>query len=129
MIIVMSSHASPDDIAHVCERLIDAGAEPHVSEGQTRTVIGAIGDRDQIRQIPWEAMPGVERAVPVLKAFKFVSRDFQSEDSVVDVGGVPVGGDNFAVIAGPCAVESREQLFASAAAVKRAGASILRWHG
>jgi 3-deoxy-7-phosphoheptulonate synthase len=126
MIIVMSRDATPADVAHVRERLAGAGAESHVSRGQTRTVIGVIGDRDQIRQIPWEAMPGVERAVPVLKPFKFVSRDFQAEDTVVDVGGVPVGGGNFAVIAGPCAVESREQLFAAAAAVRKAGASILR---
>ncbi len=126
MIIVMRSDASPEDVAHVISRLADAGAEAHVSEGQFRTVIGAIGDRDQIQQLPWEAMPGVERAVPVLKSFKFVSRDFQHVDSFVDVGGVPVGGCNFAVIAGPCAVEDRETLFSAAAAVRSAGASILR---
>jgi 3-deoxy-7-phosphoheptulonate synthase len=68
----------------------------------------------------------VERAVPVLTSYKFVSRDFQPEDSVVEVGGVPIGAGAFTVIAGPCAVESREQLFAAAAAVKAAGASILR---
>ena len=76
--------------------------------------------------LPWEAFDGVERAVPVLKSFKFVSTDFQEEDSVVDVGGVPVGGDHFTVIAGPCAVESRDQLFSAAAAVRDAGARILR---
>ena len=126
LIIVMRSDAGPGDVAHVVERLAEAGAEAHVSEGQFRTVIGAIGDREQIQQLPWEAMPGVERAVPVLKAFKFVSRDFQHDDTVVDVGGVPVGGGNFAAMAGPCAVENRETLFSSAAAVKAAGAAILR---
>ena len=126
MIIVMRSEATAEDVAHVVARLAEAGAQAHVSEGQFRTVIGAIGDRDQIQQLPWEAMPGVERAVPVLKSFKFVSRDFQHDDSVVDVGGVPVGGGNFAVMAGPCAVENRETLFSAAAAVKAAGASILR---
>ena len=126
MIIVMHPGADAADVAHVVERLHDIGAGSHVSEGRTRTVIGAIGDREMIQQIPWEAMPGVERAVPVLKPFKFVSREFQPDDTVVDVGGVAVGGGNFAAIAGPCAVEDRDQLFASAAAVRAAGAVILR---
>jgi 3-deoxy-7-phosphoheptulonate synthase len=126
MIIVMGREASEDDIQHVVERLRAIGADAHISRGQTRTVIGAIGDRTQIQQLPWEAFPGVERTVPVLKPFKFVSRDFQSEETIVDVGGVPVGAGHFAVMAGPCAVESREQLFSSAAAVKKAGATILR---
>ena len=113
LIIVMANNATPEDVAHV-------------SEGKHRTVIGAVGDRNAIQQLPWEAFSGVERAVPVLKPFKFVSRDFQVEDTVVDVGGVLVGGGNFAPIAGPCAVESRDQLFASAEAVAKAGATILR---
>ncbi len=126
LIIVMHASATADDVAHVVERLETVGGAAHVSQGKERTVIGAIGDRTLIQQIPWEAMSGVERAVPVLKPFKFVSRDFQAEDTVVDVSGVPVGGDHFAVIAGPCAVESRDQLFTAAAAVAAAGATILR---
>ncbi len=126
LIIVMAKGASPEDVANVIERLKTIDAEAHVSEGKQRTVIGAVGDRNLIQQLPWEAFPGVERAVPVLKPFKFVSRDFQVEDTVVDVGGVLVGGGNFAPIAGPCAVESRDQLFASAEAVSKAGAKILR---
>ncbi len=126
MIIVMRQTATDADVQHVIDRLEDIGAEAHVSRGKHRTVIGAVGDREIIQQLPWEAFPGVERAVPVLKPFKFVSRDFQEHDSVVDVGGVPVGGTHFVAIAGPCAVESREQLFASAEAVAKAGARILR---
>ena len=126
MIIVMRQSASDADVQHVIGRLEDIGAEAHVSRGKHRTVIGAVGDREIIQQLPWEAMAGVERAVPVLKPFKFVSRDFQEDDSIVDVGGVPVGGTHFVAIAGPCAVESREQLFASAEAVTKAGARILR---
>ena len=122
----MSLEATLEDVANVVERLRDIGAEAHVSRGQTRTVIGAFGDRNSMQQLPWEAFPGVERAVPVLKPYRFVSRDFQHADSVVDVGGVPVGGTAVAVIAGPCAVESRDQLFSAAAAVKAAGATILR---
>ena len=126
MIIVMRSDCSAEDVAHVIERLEGIGAEAHVSEGRYRTVIGAVGDREVIQQLPWEAFSGVERVVPVLKPFKFVSRDFQPEDSVVNVGGVPLGGSHFAPIAGPCAVESREQLFTAAEAVATAGATILR---
>ena len=126
LIIVMSRGAAAAEVDHVAQRLKDIGAEAHVSQGHSRTMIGAIGDRELIQQLPWEAFAGVERAVPVLKPFKFVSRDFQSEDSVVSVGGVKVGGSHFAVMAGPCAVESREQLFASAEPVVAAGATILR---
>jgi len=125
-IIVMRRDATAANIDHVVERLRDIGAEAHVSQGQLRTVIGAVGDRAVIQQLPWEAFPGVERVVPILKPYRFVSRDFQEADTVVDVGGVPVGGDALVVIAGPCAVESRDQLFATATAVQQAGARILR---
>ncbi len=126
LIIVMRQGATETDIQQVIDRLADIGAEAHVSHGARRTVIGAVGDREVIQQLPWEAFGGVERAVPVLKPFKFVSRDFQTEDSIVDVGGVPVGGGHFVAIAGPCAVESRETLFAAAEAVAKSGARILR---
>ena len=126
LIIVMRAEATSDDVAHILDRLSEIDAEAHVSEGAQRPVIGIIGDRIRVQQLPWEAFPGVERAVPVLKPFKLVSRDFQSEDSVVAVGTALVGGGNFAAIAGPCAVESRDQLFASAEAVMKAGATILR---
>ena len=126
VIIVMRPAATDADIDAVVRRLEDIDCEAHVSRGRHQTVIGAVGDRSVIQQLPWEAMAGVDRAVPVLKPFKFVSRDFQVEDTVVDVGGVPVGAGNFAPIAGPCAVETRDQLFASAEAVAKAGATILR---
>ncbi|MBI5158470.1 MAG: 3-deoxy-7-phosphoheptulonate synthase [Acidimicrobiia bacterium] len=122
----MRRDATAANIDHIVERLRDIGAEAHVSQGQLRTVIGAVGDRAVIQQLPWEAFPGVERVVPILKPYRFVSRDFQAADSVVDVGGVPVGGGALVVIAGPCAVESRDQLFATATAVQQAGARILR---
>lgn len=122
----MRSDATREDVDHVLARLAEVGAEAHVSEGSRRTVIGIVGDRTRVQQLPWEAFSGVERAVPVLKPFKFVSRDFQAEDSTVDVGGAKIGGGHFAPIAGPCAVETRDQLFTAAEAVKKAGATILR---
>ncbi len=126
LIIVMGRDATDEDNRRVIDRLEAAGAEAHVSAGKSRTVIGALGDPAILATLPWEAMGGVESAVPVLRPFKFVSRDFQNDDTVVSVGDVLVGGDNFAMIAGPCAVETRDQLFASAEAVHAAGARILR---
>ncbi len=126
MIIVMRSDATQEDVDQVLARLSAIGSDAHVSVGQTHTVIGVIGDRDRIQQLPWEALSGVERAVPVLKPFKFVSRDFRNEDTVIKVRGAQVGGGAFAAVAGPCAVESREQLFRVAEAVRQAGAHILR---
>lgn len=126
MIIVMRPQASEADVAAVVARLEQIGCEAHVSQGQFRTVIGAIGDRDAVQQQPWEAMPGVEKAVPVLKSFRFVSRDFQSEDTVIKLGDAQIGGGTFTVVAGPCAVESRDQLMRTAEAVKKAGAKVLR---
>lgn len=127
MIIVMQREAVESDIDSVVQRLRSIGCDAHVSVGQFRTVVGALGDREAIQQIPWEAMKGVEKAVPVLKPFKFVSRDFQTENTVIDVRGVPLGDPGvFVAIAGPCAVESREQLFRTVEAVHKAGAQILR---
>lgn len=126
MIIVLHKDATNEQIDSVVERLHSIGCEAHVSTGQFRTVVGAIGDRERIQQIPWEAMPGVEKAVPVLKPFKFVSRDFQPDDTLVEVRNTVIGGSGFTIVAGPCAVESREQLFRTAEAVTRAGATVLR---
>ncbi|MGQ0847614.1 MAG: 3-deoxy-7-phosphoheptulonate synthase [Actinomycetota bacterium] len=126
MIIVMRHQAVESEIASVVARLEGLGCEAHVSRGQLRTVIGAIGDRNLIQTLPWEAMPGVDRAIPVLKSFRFVSRDFQSENTVIEVGGVRIGAGRFTVVAGPCAVESRDQLMRTAEAIKKAGALVLR---
>ena len=126
MIIVMKSGASEEQVDGVVQRLANIGCEAHISVGQTRTVIGAIGDRAVIRQQPWLAISGVDRAVPVLKPYKFVSREFQPEDTVIKVRSAQIGGGVFAPVAGPCAVETRDQLFRTAEAVCEAGATILR---
>lgn len=123
----MQKGAGAGEIESVVARLGSIDCEAHVSVGRSRTVIGAVGDRESIEQVPWEAMAGVERSVPVLKPFKLVSRDFQEDASVVEVGGVRIGDPAvFVTVAGPCAVESRDQLFRTAEVVKAAGAQVLR---
>lgn len=91
-----------------------------------RTIIGAIGDERILRNVPFEALPGVEKALPILKPFKLASRDFKPEPSVVEVNGVAVGGKRLAVISGPCSVEGRQMLLDTARVVKEAGANLLR---
>ncbi|MCL6552575.1 MAG: 3-deoxy-7-phosphoheptulonate synthase [Firmicutes bacterium] len=128
MIIVMESGATEDHIAAVVERVKAAGLNTHISVGVARTVIGVVGDdrtKEMLRE-SLEGMPGVERVVAILQPFKLVSREFQPEDTVVRVRGEAIGGTRLAVIAGPCSVESREQILATAEAVKAAGAGFLR---
>ena len=126
MIIVMKQDATEENIQTVVNRLESIDCEAHVSVGRFRTVIGAVGDRQQILQLPLEALAGVDRAVPVMRPYKLVSRDFQEENTVIEMGGVRVGDGSFTPIAGPCAVESRDILFQTAEAVKKAGATVLR---
>ncbi len=126
MIVVMGHEASRQDIENVKNRLSGLGFKIHSSEGVERTIIGAIGDKSVLSEIALEAMPGVEKVVPILQPYKLVSREFRSGNSVVKVGGVEIGGKKIQVMAGPCAVESREQIMATAKAVKAAGATMLR---
>jgi 3-deoxy-7-phosphoheptulonate synthase len=126
LIIVMGPGASRGEVDKVVERIRGLGAEVHISAAPHRTVIAAVGDRALLREVPWGAFPGVDSVLPALNPLGSVGRDVHPQDTVVDVGGVPVGGGGFTVIAGPCAVESRDQLFWTAAAVKASGARILR---
>lgn len=126
MIIVMNQNATQEEIKKVIDKLTDTGLKAHVSEGSTRTIIGVIGDKKVIAELPVEAMAGVEKTVSVTESYKLVGRDFKQEDTIIDVGGVQIGGQQLTVMAGPCAVESREQLLESAHIVKAAGAQFLR---
>jgi 3-deoxy-7-phosphoheptulonate synthase len=126
MIIVMKPHPAPEVVEHVLERIAALGLTPHLSQGVSRTIIGVIGDEDKLQVEPLQAIPGVEKVVPILKAFKLASREFHAEDSAFNIKGVKVGGGHLAVIAGPCAIESEELLFEVAERVRRAGANILR---
>lgn len=126
MVIVMDLKATPEEIADVEERLEKLGFEIHMIRGVNRLVIGAVGDRRVISSLGLEIMPGVEKVVPIMKPYKLVSRESKGEDSLVRVKDLIVGGNEVTVIAGPCAVESREQLLAAARKVREAGAGILR---
>ncbi len=126
MMIIMEEGATEEQVAHVVARLEEVGASGHVSRGERVTVIGAIGDREEITSLPLEACPGVERVVAILKPYKLVSREFHPTDTVIDVRGVRVGGGHFALVAGPCSIENEEQVMAAARAVKDHGGSMLR---
>lgn len=126
MMIIMQDDAGPDEVERILERLNSAGARGHVSTGDVVTVIGVIGERDVIAGLPLEAYPGVEKVLPILKPYKLVSREFRHSDTVITVGDTSLGGGHVALIAGPCSVESREQLLVAAETAKQAGATMLR---
>jgi 3-deoxy-7-phosphoheptulonate synthase len=127
MMIVMQEGATEDQVRHIIDRIEQVGAKAHPSRGEFVTVIGAIGDdRALISSLNLEGEPGVEKVVPILKPYKLVSAEFRGRDTVVEVAGRAIGGGHFGLIAGPCAVESREQTFASARACKAAGVTALR---
>ncbi len=127
MIIVLSPNATEEQINHIVERVTKLGLKPHLSKGTERTIIGVIGPEDVLRVTPLEAFPGVEKVMPVLAPYKLVSREFKSEDSVINLNkNVSVGGKRVTVIAGPCAIENYDLLWQTAQAVKEAGAAALR---
>ena len=126
MIVIMQQGAADERIQHVIDRIGQLGLTPHVSRGQFRTIIGAIGDKRADHQGILEALDGVERVVPIMKPFKLASREFHADNTVVDVAGVKFGGKDLAVVAGPCAVEDRDMLGRIAKAVRRHGAVMLR---
>jgi 3-deoxy-7-phosphoheptulonate synthase len=127
MLVIMRDHASREDIDHVVELLEEAGAQAHLSGGEVKTIIGVIGDRETVYALDLSGLPGVEEVIRVLKPYKLVSRDFQPDDTIVHVGKHSViGGSAIAVMAGPCSVESEEQMMTVAAAVREAGATMLR---
>jgi len=126
MIVVMSQRATPEQIQDVVDRVTELGCEAHLSQGKETTIVGVIGDQRRLRESVFEAMDGVEQVVRILKPFKLAGRGFHPEDTVVSVKDVDIGGNAFVVMAGPCAVESHEQLFGAAGAVRRVGVRVLR---
>ncbi|NOQ51656.1 MAG: 3-deoxy-7-phosphoheptulonate synthase [Desulfuromonadaceae bacterium] len=128
MIIVMQKGASQEALAEVEKKIVELGYQPHVIHGETRNVVGAVGDeRGKEKLQALETLPGVERVVPILKPYKLASREVQPQPSEIEiVPGLAIGGKEFIVVAGPCAVESREQICETAEAVKKSGARLLR---
>ncbi|MGC9451099.1 MAG: 3-deoxy-7-phosphoheptulonate synthase [Oceanipulchritudo sp.] len=126
MIIVLKPQATREEADEILARIEEMGLKPLYMPGSERTVIGALGDERGLGRLHFESHPAVERVDPILAPYKAVSREMHPLDTVIEVGGMSIGGTGFAVIAGPCAVESYEQMSATAVAVKAAGAQGLR---
>ncbi len=126
MVIIMNADATAEQIKGVIQAINDAGLEAKVMEGTQQKIVGVIGDKARLATVPIDAMPGVETSVAISKSYKLASREFHPQSSVIDVAGVKIGDGTPVVMAGPCAVESKEQLFEAADIVKAAGAQFLR---
>jgi len=126
MLIVMHRGHSEKDVVELLERLSQMGFTGHVSQGVERTVVGVVGQTYPALKDTFETWPQVEEVVPISKPFKLASREFKPEPTTVKVGNAVIGGNKLAIMAGPCAVESEEQVITIAQAVKAAGANILR---
>ena len=126
MIVNMSEDASEEQIQHIADRIREAGYQAHITRGTQRAIVAAVGSgrRNEIEAL--QAAPGVEGVVAIAQPFKLVSRQVHPSRTVVDVGGVQIGGPEIVVIAGPCSVESEDQILSTAHAVKKAGATMLR---
>jgi 3-deoxy-7-phosphoheptulonate synthase len=126
MVVVMKKSANEGQVSRVLFKIESLGSKAHLSRGNIRTIIGVVGDNSSIEPSVFESLDGVERVVPLLGPFKLASREFRRENSVFSIDGSQIGSKKIILMAGPCAVESREQLIQAALAVKRAGAVALR---
>jgi 3-deoxy-7-phosphoheptulonate synthase len=125
--IVMKAGATEEEVQAVVARVESVGARVDLSRGEELTVIGAIGDREHVARLGLDGYPGVDQVIPILKPYKLASAQLRrGERTVIDVDGRKIGGDHFALIAGPCTVETRDQLLSTAQAVREAGTSLLR---
>ncbi len=126
MVIIMNPEATAENIKSVISVIQDAGLEAKVMDGASQRIVGVIGDKRRLGDVTFEAMDGVEKTVAISKSYKLASREFHPRSSIIDVAGVKIGDGTPVVMSGPCAVESREQLFEAADIVKKAGAQFLR---
>ena len=126
MIVVMRIGSSQEEIRRVIDRIEVGGLKAQISQGIVQTVIGVLGKPFPELRDALELLPGVEQVIPISKPYKLASREFHPQDTIVELNGVTIGGNDIVVMAGPCAVESEEQLFSTARAVKAAGATVLR---
>jgi 3-deoxy-7-phosphoheptulonate synthase len=126
MVIVMQHGASAKQISAIVARVEALGYRAHLVQGEERTIIGVIGDDRPIERTAFETLDGVDKTIPILKPFKMASRDMHPQDTLVSLDGVKIGGPIIVIMAGPCSVETREQIIETAIAVKEAGAHALR---
>src|ERR1700704_1771645 len=128
MLVVMQAHASDEQVRAVCEKIEKLGYGPHAMPGAQRAAIGVTGNKGEVEQGTLEEMPGVQEVIKVSKPYKLVSRDLKQDNTVIRFAGTEatIGGPGLAIVAGPCAIESREQAFAVAERVHRAGAQFFR---
>ncbi|MBE6092932.1 MAG: 3-deoxy-7-phosphoheptulonate synthase [Selenomonas ruminantium] len=126
MVIIMNVDATAENIKEVIAVIEGAGLQAKVMEGSQQKIVGVIGDKTRLASVPIDALDGVEKSVEISKSYKLASREFHPANSVIDVAGVKIGDGTPVVMAGPCAVESKEQLFEAADIVKKAGAQFLR---
>ncbi len=126
MIIVTKKGVSQDELDHIRERIEALGLRTHLSRGETRTIIGCIGDESALEGVPLLSIPGVEAVHAVMKPYKLAAREFSADPSTISLGPSTIGGRELLVVAGPCSVEGQEMLLSTARAVKEAGARGLR---
>src|ERR671927_969269 len=126
MMIVMRPTATEEQVEAVIAHIEAVGARAHLSRGEDGTVVGAIGDREHVARLDLEGAPGVAQVVPILQPYKLSSTQWHNERTVIEIDGRRIGGDHFSLIAGPCTVESRDQVMTTAHAVQEAGASLFR---
>ena len=126
MIIIMKPNASEEAVKKVTDLIESKGLTPHLSQGSQVTIVGVVGDKSRLAGSNIEISEGVDKVVSVTESYKLVNKKFHPDDSVVPVGNTHIGPGNLTVMAGPCAIESREQLMETAFAVKKAGATFLR---
>lgn len=126
MVVVMSEKASDENIQNVISKLTDLGFDIHRSTGVNQTVIGAVGDKRGLDPRTIELLPDVLKVVPITAPYKLTSRTFKQDDTVIKIGGVEIGSNKLVMMAGPCSIESREQILEAARIVAGAGATVLR---
>ena len=126
MIIVTRADITDDEVDHIRERVESLGLRTHISRGENRTIIGCIGNEEQLGNLPLLGMPGVEAVHPVMRPYKLASREFSASRTQIPLAGADLGGQSVAVIAGPCSIEGEDMALQTAQAVRDAGASAFR---
>ncbi len=126
MVVVMKVGATNEQVEAVVEKVREAGGQAHILPGQLRTIVGLVGDTERFLQLPLKTLPGVEDVVRIGKPYKLVARESHPAPTTVKIGPAAIGRESFSLIAGPCAVESREQALGAAKAAKESGACVLR---